>query len=124
MLKFSVCATRRSVTIARFVLATALAASGRGASAQTSTATPMPTPGQVFRTSQHDFRLEVVAMLQHPHSIAFTPEGDMLITERPGRLRIVRQGKLLPTPVAGLPDGALPRQRRHLAGWPRAGRAA
>jgi glucose/arabinose dehydrogenase len=28
----------------------------------------------------------------------------MLITERPGRLRIVRQGKLLPTPVAGLPD--------------------
>ncbi|MEZ5419105.1 MAG: PQQ-dependent sugar dehydrogenase [Vicinamibacterales bacterium] len=63
-----------------------------------------PATGQVFRTSQHDFRLEVVAMLQHPHSIAFTPEGDMLITERPGRLRIVRQGRLLPTPVAGLPD--------------------
>ncbi len=63
-----------------------------------------PTAGQVFRTSQHDFRLEVVAMLQHPHSMAFTPEGDMLITERPGRLRIVRQGTLLPAPVAGLPD--------------------
>ena len=63
-----------------------------------------PAAGQVYRTSQHDFRLEVVAELVHPHSMAFTPEGDMLITERPGRLRIVRQGKLLATPVAGLPD--------------------
>ncbi len=63
-----------------------------------------PDADQIFRTSQHDFRLEVVAMLQHPHSMAFTPEGDMLITERPGRLRIVRQGTLVPTPVAGLPE--------------------
>lgn len=122
MLTFCTRATRRSVTIARFVLATALAAHAGAASAQTSTATPMPTPGQVFRTAQHDFRLEVVAMLQHPHSIAFTPEGDMLITERPGRLRIVRQGKLLPTPVAGLPDvlflgnGATPQDGREQAG--------
>ena len=63
-----------------------------------------PAAAQVFRTSQHDFRLELVAELMHPHSMAFTPEGDMLITERPGRLRIVRQGTLLATPVAGIPD--------------------
>lgn len=63
-----------------------------------------PTPGQVFRTSQHDFRLEVVAELVHPHSMAFTPEGDMLVTERPGRLRIIRGGKVLAEPVLGLPE--------------------
>ena len=63
-----------------------------------------PAAGQVFRTSQHDFRLEVVAELIHPHSMAFTPEGDMLVTERPGRLRIIRGGTLLPEPVSGLPD--------------------
>ncbi|MEZ5416100.1 MAG: PQQ-dependent sugar dehydrogenase [Vicinamibacterales bacterium] len=59
---------------------------------------------QVFRTAQHDFRLEVVAELVHAHSMAFTPDGDMLVTERPGRLRILRGGRLLPEPVAGLPD--------------------
>ena len=41
--------------------------------------------------------------LVQPWSIAFLPGGDVLITERPGRLRIVRGGKLLPTPVAGVP---------------------
>lgn len=59
---------------------------------------------QIFRTAQHDFRLEVVAELVHAHSMAFTPDGDMLVTERPGRLRIIRGGKLLPDSVPGLPD--------------------
>jgi glucose/arabinose dehydrogenase len=35
--------------------------------------------------------------------MAFLPGGDMLVTERPGRLRIVRNGQLLPQPVPGLP---------------------
>jgi glucose/arabinose dehydrogenase len=35
--------------------------------------------------------------------MAFLPDGAILITERPGRLRIVRNGVLQPTPVAGLP---------------------
>jgi len=57
------------------------------------------------RSAYHDFRLEVVADgLEVPWSMAFLPGGDMLITERPGRLRIVRDGVLLPTPVAGVPD--------------------
>ena len=38
-----------------------------------------------------------------PWSIAFLPGGDTLITERPGRLRIVRNGKLLPNAVEGVP---------------------
>ena len=41
--------------------------------------------------------------LIQPWSIAFLPDGDVLITERPGRLRIMRQGKLLPQAVEGVP---------------------
>ena len=44
-----------------------------------------------------------VDALVQPWSIAFLPGGDTLITERPGRLRIVRNGKLLPNPVVGVP---------------------
>jgi glucose/arabinose dehydrogenase len=50
--------------------------------------------------------LRVVVMaagLQQPWSIAFLPDGAILVTERPGRLRIVRNGVLDPTPVAGVP---------------------
>ena len=58
----------------------------------------------VFRSALHDYRLVTVADgLVQPWSIAFLPGGDMLITERPGRLRIVRQGKLLPQAVEGVP---------------------
>jgi aldose sugar dehydrogenase len=56
------------------------------------------------RSALHDYRLVTVADgLVEPWSIAFLPGGDTLITERPGRLRIVRQGKLLPQAVEGVP---------------------
>jgi glucose/arabinose dehydrogenase len=58
----------------------------------------------VFRSASHDYRVvTVVDALVQPWSIAFLPNGDWLITERPGRLRIVREGKLLPQPVDGVP---------------------
>ena len=41
--------------------------------------------------------------LSHPWSLAFLPNGDMLVTERPGRLRVVRDGKLDPIPIEGVP---------------------
>ena len=44
----------------------------------------------------------VVEGLQNPWSVAFLPDGKMLVTERPGRLRVVSDGKLS-EPVAGLP---------------------
>ncbi len=60
--------------------------------------------GQVYKSSAHDYRVVKVADgFVNPWAIAFLPNGDMLVTERPGRLRIVRGGKLLPTPVAGVP---------------------
>jgi glucose/arabinose dehydrogenase len=56
------------------------------------------------RSAHHDYRIVTVAeRLVNPWSLAFLPGGDLLITERPGRLRIVRGGRLLPDPVAGVP---------------------
>lgn len=58
----------------------------------------------IFRSALHDYRVvTVVEALVQPWSIAFLPDGEVLITERPGRLRVMRQGKLLPEPVEGVP---------------------
>lgn len=45
----------------------------------------------------------VVEGLEVPWALAFLPDGGILVTERPGRLRLVRDGELLPTPVAEIP---------------------
>ena len=50
-------------------------------------------------------RVHVTAIkgLDHPWGIAFEPDGSMLVTERPGRLRVIRNGVVDPTPVGPLP---------------------
>lgn len=59
----------------------------------------------VYRSALYDFRaVPVVEGLEIPWSMAWLPNGDMLVTERPGRLRIVRNGELLPDPVPGVPE--------------------
>ena len=59
----------------------------------------------VLRSAHHDFRIVKVADgLITPWSMAFLPGGDMLITERPGRLRLVRNGLLRMAPVEGVPE--------------------
>jgi glucose/arabinose dehydrogenase len=58
----------------------------------------------VLRSDVHDYKVTtVVPQLVQPWSIAFVPGGDLLITERPGRLRIVRNGALVDKPVEGVP---------------------
>jgi glucose/arabinose dehydrogenase len=52
---------------------------------------------------QHEIKLTVTKGLIQPWSMAFLPDGGILVTERPGRLRIVRNGVLDPTPVMGVP---------------------
>ena len=61
-----------------------------------------PVPGVHF-SARHDFRVDTVAFFDHPWSIAWLPGGEMLVTERPGRLRVVRDGVVDPEPVAGVP---------------------
>jgi glucose/arabinose dehydrogenase len=67
------------------------------------------TPGDgpwTYTTAERGTRIRVAVVtkgLNHPWSIAWLPNGDMLITERGGQLRIVRDGVLDPTPIAGVP---------------------
>ena len=77
----------------------------------------------IVRTALHDFRVEEVADgLVRPFAMVFTPEGDLLVTERPGRLRIIRDGVLLPDSVEGLPPiRALGRGARSVSGFEQAG---
>lgn len=59
----------------------------------------------LFRSEHHDIRVVTVAdRLDSPWSMAFLPDNTLLITERSGQLRIVRDGKLVAEPVAGVPE--------------------
>ena len=62
---------------------------------------------QTFKSSAGDLKVEtVVGGLSHPWALAFLPDGSMLVTERPGRMRIAtRDGKLSP-PLQGVPKVA------------------
>ena len=69
---------------------------------------PVPPLGDgpwVFDTAeQHKIRVSVVAKgLSHPWAITFLPNDDMLVTERAGRLRLVRDGMLDPHEISGVP---------------------
>jgi len=58
-----------------------------------------------FDTAEQKIRVSVVTRgLSHPWAIAFLPDGSMLVTERPGRLRRVRDGLLDPHALAGVPQ--------------------
>jgi glucose/arabinose dehydrogenase len=96
---------RAGVALAGALAAVALAAAPAPAWAQSKASAPAESP--VYRSQHHDFRvITVVEGLEHPWGMAFLPGGDILVTERPGRLRIVRGGVLDPKPVAGVPEVA------------------
>lgn len=60
-------------------------------------AATMATSGQGFSA------VTLVKGLEHPWGMAFLPDGRMLVSERPGRLRIIEDGQLRPEPIGGLP---------------------
>lgn len=56
-------------------------------------------------SERHAFKLvEIANGFDSPWGLAFLPEGDILVTEKPGRLRLIRDGKLRPEPIEGLPE--------------------
>jgi glucose/arabinose dehydrogenase len=64
-----------------------------------------PVDGQIIVSKEQKFQFKTVvgAGLDTPWAMAFLPDGRMLVTERSGGLRVVENGKLLPTPVTGTP---------------------
>jgi len=66
---------------------------------------PLPDKPMVFDTAEgQKIRVVVVTKeLEYPWSAAFLPDGSMLVTERAGRLRIIRNGVLDPMPIPGGP---------------------
>lgn len=63
-----------------------------------------PAEDQLVQSALHRFRIKTVADgLSTPWSISFLPQDRILITELPGRLRVIEKGKLLPEAVAGTP---------------------
>lgn len=71
------------------------------------TATTATAQAPTFKSALHDYQLVTVAEgLVNPWSMAFLPGGDMLVTERPGRLRLIKAGKLQEAPLDGVPKVA------------------
>ncbi len=61
------------------------------------TSEPLPTQPAVKQVT-------VIEGLEHPWGMDWLPNGDILVTERSGRLRIVKNGKLEPQPIEGVPE--------------------
>jgi aldose sugar dehydrogenase len=67
-------------------------------------AVPLGTGPYIFDTAeQPKIRVVVTKGLSRPWSLAFLPDGGMLVTERAGRLRVIRNGVLDPQPITGVP---------------------
>jgi len=107
-------------TVFRCAVTAALAIAALGAAAQQRARTgnagiPRPPTGiEVpplgagpfsYKTAEQEIRVVVHTRgLTRPWSLAWLPGGEMLVTERVGRLRIVRDGMLDPEPIAGVPE--------------------
>ena len=64
----------------------------------------LPDGPQVLSGGGEKFRVVPLKGFERPFAMAFLPDGNLLVTERAGRLRIVRNGVLDPQPIAGVPE--------------------
>jgi len=66
---------------------------------------PLPAGPVEYVTGEANIRVTVFTEgLARPWSFAFLPDGAILVTESRGTLRLIRDGKLLPEPIAGVPE--------------------
>ncbi len=67
------------------------------------TIAPAAEPAQTIKTQKVAVKVETLATgLDHPWAVKVLPDGAYLVTERPGRMRLVRDGKVS-APIAGVP---------------------
>jgi glucose/arabinose dehydrogenase len=86
-------------------------AGAQNAPAPAPAARPAPPPPVVlgagpwnYQTAEGPLHVELVARgLDHPWGMAFAPDGAILVTERPGRVRVIRDGALDPVALTGVP---------------------
>jgi glucose/arabinose dehydrogenase len=64
----------------------------------------LPSEPQIVRSTAQTFRVVPIKGLNRPFAMAFLPDGGILVTERAGRLRLVRNGVVDPRPIAGMPE--------------------
>jgi glucose/arabinose dehydrogenase len=82
---------RLLIFLALLILPTALAFAG-------------PRPGWVIDTQAGRIQVQTLASgLEHPWGLAFLPNGSMLVSERPGQLRVVTKEGWVSEPLAGVP---------------------
>jgi aldose sugar dehydrogenase len=93
--------------VASSILAAALAAmicTAATPAADQGTGRPPPPPPQPAKVVKTGYKVtEIATGLDHPWSMAFLPDGSMLVTERQGRLRLIKGGLLQSQPIAGVP---------------------
>jgi glucose/arabinose dehydrogenase len=90
------------VVVLALMLATLSGQTGTPAPAMPPRALPAG-PLTIDTAEQGQVKVQVLKGLSHPWSLAFMPDGNALVTERPGRLRIVRNFVLDPQPISGIP---------------------
>lgn len=91
---------------ARWLICVALAMAGPAAHADVAPdpIRPPPPPPSAVKVVNSGYKVvEVAKGLDHPYSLAFLPDGAILVTERQGRLRLIRNGQLLAQPIGGVP---------------------
>lgn len=64
----------------------------------------LPDGPQLLRAGGQQVRVVPIKGLSRPWALAFLPNGDILVTEMAGRLRIIRNGVLDPQPISGVPE--------------------
>ena len=106
----------RTTRIAVFLLGAAVAGQAIGQAGYGRGGSGIPRvelPDEPWIMNTHvipEVKVSVVTRgINRPWSLAFLPKGDMLITERRGALRLVRDGVLVDEPIAGVPDDVLAR---------------